>query len=182
MVAKLATQKDRSKYLTGLSAGVYQPNTTEYQDVVSVISQHACFAEKSAAGMVAIRVGYHPEFKRYKVVYIQHPDGTSTDIKFTKSYPKAHAKAAVDMKCALRTAIKDQVIEYKHAAFNTAVGLLHCAQCKCELQWCDTQVDHVVKFRDLYSGFLKEHGQHKHPLTDNRASGVMYSENDETYV
>ena len=183
MVAKLATKKDRSKYLTDLSTGVYSPGLNAYDDVVSVISQHACFAEKAAAGMVAIRVGHHPVYKKYKVVYIQHPDGTSSDIRFTKSYPKAPIRGVVHVKCAMRTAVGDQTLQYKEASFS-AHSQLHCANCKCHLVWSGTQVDHVVKFRDLYSSFLVARGDHKHPLVDNGESGMTrrFSEDDEEHV
>ena len=179
MPAKLKTQNNRSEYLTALSTGVYAPGSSEYQDVLSVISRHSCFARKSAAGLTGIRIAFHPQYKRYKVVYIQHTDGTSTDIRFVKPYPSPAAKETAGVRCALRHAIRDQTFGYKKTSFTPGMA---CANCYEELVWSETQVDHVVKFRDLCSTFLNAHGHHKHPLVDNRESGVVFGEDDAEYM
>lgn len=163
-------------YLSGLRAGEYRPHTGEYVTIMAVLKQQPHYARKAAAGITGIRIGYHPTYSRTKVVYLMHTDGTESDIKYVKPYPKA--PAAAQLIGALRTAIMEQVHAYKVATY-TAKS--RCVHCECKLTRTNTHVDHVLKFRDLCSAFKEKHGEHKHPLADNAESGRKFAPEDAAY-
>jgi hypothetical protein len=131
----------------GLCCSVKNEHNNFYNELMEIFKLHPNYPE-IFLNVVDVAIAYNkinPK-KCYELQLIKS-NKTSEAISYRKCFVKTPTKD-IDLKHAMRYAIKDQILDYKDSCDE-----LICAICGSEDY---IQIDHVILFKTLYDDFLSQ--------------------------
>ena len=129
----------------GQCESLHSKDPATFQFLLSLFERHP--NPIKSKNVIDVAIKHNPCFKNLEFVLIKQ-DGTTDDISY---------KVCVDnrmkdcLKVAMRTAIVDQILEFKYSQ-----PLLRCAVCSKAGSEYQYEVDHVVWFDKLCAEFMSE--------------------------
>jgi hypothetical protein len=131
----------------GLCCSVKHEYHDFYDELLEIFKSHPNYPELFS-NVVDVAIAYNkinPK-KCYELQLIKS-NKTSEAISYRKCFVKTPTKD-IDLKHAMRYAIKDQILDYKDS----------CDELICEICGSEQniQIDHVILFKQLYDCFLKQ--------------------------
>lgn len=128
----------------------------DQRHLIGEFENHPHRDEKFGAGIVGIEIGRHAS--GWPGFFVRRVDGTREEISFNKCIDSKSRSASV--KRAFRAAVRDQVRDFKNAAFRNREKVT-CSLTGKPLTWDQAAADHGVipqDFESLFRRFVETEG------------------------